>query len=205
MTAGLDARDSYLYEWEGLQRMRNSDDWVQYMLDLPMAQPPGTGFEYTNGVSFLLSALIHETTGVSTLAFAEEHLFGPLGISDVDWATNPQGIYIGWGELRMTPYDMAKIGYLYLNHGSWAGEQIVPAEWVRSSTTHHVNATLSDGYGYQWWVDSEGFYMALGYAGQFIYVVPDKDLVVIFTSDLPENQFFVPEELLMEYIVPSVQ
>jgi CubicO group peptidase (beta-lactamase class C family) len=206
MATGLECHDSYLYRWRGLQQMRESRDWVQFMLDLPMAEAPGTRFEYCNGASFLLSAIIQETTGMTALAFAEKHLFGPLGISDVTWPSNPQGITIGWGELRMKPHDMAKIGYLYLNGGRWEGEQIVPAAWVEASTRQQIPAgTLSDGYGYQWWVDDASYHMALGYAGQYIVVVPDKDMVVVFTSNLSEQNFFVPETLLNTFIIPAAE
>jgi CubicO group peptidase (beta-lactamase class C family) len=206
MSSGLECRDSYLYNWRGLGEMRASDDWIQFMLDLPMAEPPGTRFEYCNGGSFLLSAIIQETTGLSALAFAKENLFGPLDITDVYWPANPEGITIGWGDMHMRPHDMAKIGYLYLNGGQWQGEQIVPADWVKASTQAHIAAgTLSDGYGYQWWVDDGGYYMAIGYEGQFIYVVPEKDMVVVFTSELDERDFFIPETLLNEYIVPAAE
>jgi CubicO group peptidase (beta-lactamase class C family) len=102
----------------------------------------------------------------------------------VQWLSNSQSITIGWSDLHLTPHDMAKIGYLYLNEGWWEGEQVVPADWARASTREHISAqTLQDGYGYQWWVDDSGIYMALGYAGQLIVVVPDKDMVVVFVSD----------------------
>jgi CubicO group peptidase (beta-lactamase class C family) len=205
MAAGLKCEDSYLYRWRGLRNMEKSDDWVQYVLDLPMAEKPGTRFEYCNGASFLLSAIIQERTGMSALAFAEEHLFGPLGISDVAWTSNPQGINIGYSQLYMRPRDMAKIGHLYLNGGEWDGERVVPATWVEASTKKQIAATLEDGYGYQWWVDDSGTYMALGYAGQFIFVVPEQDLVVAFTSDLPEHEFYAPQILLNDYIIPAAK
>ncbi len=140
---------------------------------------------------------------MSAQEFADQHLFGPLGVTDVTWPKNPQGINIGWGELRMRPQDMAKIGYLYLNNGVWEGEQVVPAEWVAASTAEYISATLEDGYGYQWWVSDSGYYLALGYAGQFIFVMPEKDLVVVFTSDLEERDFYTPQNLLDEYIIPA--
>ncbi len=204
MSSGLLCRDSYLYRWRGLQEMRQSEDWVQYMLDLPMAEEPGTHFEYCNGGSFLLSALLQEATGRTALEVAREHLFGPLGISDVDWPANPQGISIGWGEVRMRPHDMLKVGYLYLNRGRWAGEQIVPAKWVAASTRKHIDGTLQIGYGYQWWV-ADGAYMALGYGGQYILVAPELDMVVVFTSQLAERDFYVPQRLFERYIRPAVQ
>lgn len=204
MSSGLLCRDSYLYRWRGIEEMLESDDWVQYVLDLPMAEPPGTHFEYCNGGSFLLSAIIQETTGMSAETYAMENLFEPLGISDIDWPSNPEGISIGWGNLSMLPLDMAKIGLLYLEGGVWDGVQIVPQEWVSESTRKHIDATLQDGYGFQWWIDSPELYMALGYAGQFIFVAPELDLVVVFTSDLSEDEFYTPQRLLDTFILPAV-
>lgn len=203
MSTGMNCRDSYLYRWQGLNQMRASEDWVQFVLDLEMVEAPGTRFEYCNGASYVLSAVIQESTGMSTLEFAEKHLFGLLGISDVSWPHSPEGINIGWGELRMLPHDMAKIGFLYLKEGFWDGEQIVSSAWVAESTRKHISATLEDGYGYHWWVDDSGIYMALGYAGQFIFVIPDKDMVVVFTSDLSERDFYVPQTLLTDFIIPA--
>ena len=100
---------------------------------------------------------------------------------------------------------MAKIGCLYLNEGLWDGEQVVPAEWVIASTREHISATLQDGYGYQWWVDDSGTYIALGYAGQFIFVAPDKDMVVAFVSDLEERDFYIPQKLLNDFIIPATK
>ncbi|MCW4043535.1 MAG: beta-lactamase family protein [Candidatus Bathyarchaeota archaeon] len=175
MTSGLECQDSYKYQWRGLNQMMESDDWVQFMIDIPMVEKPGTRFEYCNGASFLLSAIIQQTTEMNTLDFAHEHLFGPLGIYDVTWSSNPQNITIGWAELRMRPHDMAKIGHLYLSKGVWDGEQLIHSEWVEMSTRKQINSTLLDYYGYNWWIDDSGIYTALGYGGQYIIVVPEKN------------------------------
>lgn len=206
MATGWDCRDSYLYDWEGLRELRRSDDWVQHALDLPMSEAPGTDFEYCNEASFILSAIITETTGLSAYEFAQEHLFGPLGFSEAMWPTNPDGINIGWGELRITPHDMAKFGYLYLHQGEWDGTQIVPAEWVEASTQALIEAnTLGPDYGYQWWIESDDYYAAEGYAGQYIFVVPELDMVVVFTSGLNGRYFEAPQDLLDHYIIPAAQ
>ena len=204
MSTGLDCRDSYLYRWQGLSEMRASDDWVQHMLDLPMVAPPGSSFEYCNGGSFLLSAMLQEVTEMKAADFARDRLFGPLGITDFVWPESPQGINIGWGELRMRPHDLAKIGYLYLRGGRWDNRQVVPSAWVEASTRSHIGGTLQKGYGYQWWVRDDAVFMALGYAGQYLVVVPAHDLVVVFTSDLPEDDFYLPQSLLDNYIIPAV-
>ena len=203
MTSGLKCRDSYLYRWEGLFQMRSSPDWAQYVLDLPMAGPPGEKFEYCNGVSYLLSVIIQNTTQMNTLAFARIHLFEPLGIRDVGWATSPQDVYIGWGEMRLKPHDLAKFGWMFLNKGRWGNKQIVPSAWVEVSTRRQVDTALFDGYGYQWWVDSAGYYMAVGFKGQRIFIIPGKNIVAVFTGDLTGKDSLVAKKLLDTYIIPA--
>lgn len=204
MTAGFDARDSYLYDWEGLERMHESEDWVQYVLDLPMAEEPGTRFEYTNGVSHLLSCIVTETTNMNALEFATEHLFGPLGITEAEWSTDPVGNNWGYSGLYLTPHDMAKIGLLFLRGGEWDGEQIVSREWVEEATSKRVHAgTLLDDYGFQWWVSPRGYYSAIGYKGQFIHVVPELDLIMVTTGDIAED-FNRIQSLLETHVIPAV-
>jgi len=203
MTSGFECRDSYLYGWEGLNEMMRSDDWVQHVLDLPMAHPPGTHFEYCNGVSNLLSAIVQESTGMHTAKFAEQHLFGPLGIYEYFWEEDPAGIPLGFSELYLKPTDMARMGYLFLQEGVWNDEEIVSSDWVTNATTERIDATLQDGYGYQWWIDDSGYYMALGYRGQFIFVLPQYDMVAVFVSDPETGNFEAPEELLINYIIPA--
>ena len=91
MSSGLDTQDSWVYQWRGLYKMQASNDWAQYVLDLPMARTPDEHFDYSNGGSYLLSAILHKTTQMSPLEVAKIHLFGPLGITDVRWSTSPQG------------------------------------------------------------------------------------------------------------------
>jgi len=203
MSSGLECRDSYLYRWAGLFEMRYSPDWAQYVLDLPMADAPGKKFEYCNGVSYLLSVIIQNTTKIKTLDFAREHLFDPLGITDIRWATSPQGVDIGYSEMWLTPHDMARFGWLYLNKGRWGNQRILPSAWVETSTRGHIPATIFDHYGYQWWVDSAGYYMAVGYKGQRIFVVPEKNMVAVFTGDLTGRESLISKKLLDAYIIPA--
>jgi CubicO group peptidase (beta-lactamase class C family) len=210
MASGLNCKDTYLHQWQGLYDMRNSSDWVKYVLDLPMSGIPGEKFEYCNGVSFLLSAIIRNASEMSTLDFAKQYLFTPLDIADVDWEANPQGYHLGYGEMWLTAHDMAKIGWLYLNKGKWGNKQVIPSAWVEASTRGHIDATLFDHYGYQWWIDSVGwfnsvdYYVAVGYEGQRIFVVPEKNLVVVFTGHLTGKDSFIPKKLLSSYIIPAV-
>lgn len=212
MAPGLQCRDSFRYGWRGILEMRQSEDWIQFMLDLPMAEAPGTRFEYCNGASFLLSAIIQKATGIKTLEFAEEHLFSHLEITDFRWPANPQGITIGWGEMRLKPRDMAKTGYMMLKGGSYKSKQIVSRNWVNESTRGHIKAGRYQ-YGYQWWrgktiannqiIDA---FWAWGHGGQFIFVMPELDLVVVFTAKHWENPGYSERafNMLNRYIIPAV-
>jgi CubicO group peptidase (beta-lactamase class C family) len=191
-----------------LERMIESGNPIQYMLDRPVRYRPGTYFEYCNGVSHLLSGIIRNATGMSTSVFAYEHLFRPLGITNLTWGADYNGITLGYTDIFMTPHDMAKIGLLYLNQGRWNGEQIVSAAWVAESTRKHVFVgarEIAEGYGYQWWVDPAGYYFAVGNGAQYIIVVPQHDMVVVFTSLLLGDDILIPKRLLDEYIIPAAE
>ena len=185
--------------------MTGSEDWVQYVLNKTMVADPGTTFYYNTGGSHLLSAIINRTTGMSTLAFAQENLFGPLGIMTYSWIQDPQGIQFGGSALALRPRDMAKFGYLFLNQGEWDGEQIVSSDWVTTSTAAHVAPYTTVSYGYQWWVNPDNiYYSARGYQGQFIFVVPEEDLVVVFTSDM-DDIYISTDYIVTNYVIPAVQ
>jgi CubicO group peptidase (beta-lactamase class C family) len=207
MSSGLKCRDSYRYGYIGYREMLNSQDWIQHVLNLPMETSPGQTFNYSNGVSHLLSGILQNATNMTTLDFAKQHLFTPLGITDVKWQTSPQGIYTGWARIMMTPHDMAKIGWLSLNKGQWEGKQIVSKAWVNESTKGHMEGKLDDSYGgmygYQWWVDPEGYYMAIGFQGQFIFVIPEKNIIAVFTSTLSGEEMPAPGRLLTHYILSA--
>jgi CubicO group peptidase (beta-lactamase class C family) len=188
------------------EMINDSDDWIQFMLDRPMQYEPGKTFVYNSGVSNLIAAAVAQAAGQPLLDFAKTNLFDLLGIQSVEWAHDPAGRYLGGFGLQLTPRDMAKLGYLYLNNGQWDGKQIVSADWVAASTQKHIDARpLSDGYGYQWWVDIHNYYMAIGYGGQFIIVYPEKNLVAVFTSALSATGGSEPEADFQKYIIPAVE
>jgi CubicO group peptidase (beta-lactamase class C family) len=159
-----------------------SPDWVQFVLDKPMVADPGTTFYYITGVSHVLSAIIHRKTGMNTEAFAQQYLFTPLGLTNYLWFNDSMDISMGGDGLWLQPFDMTKIGYLFLNNGNWNGSQIIPSSWIEESTQDYNPSPGSLGYGYQWWVNSEGYYHTWGFGCQHIIVSPDKNLVVAITA-----------------------
>ena len=202
MATGLECRDNDKYEWQGLKKMWKSNNWTQYMLDLPLIESPGQNFEYCNGATYLLSATIQKTTGMRSYNFAMDNLFKPIGITNVKWETNPQGIDVGYGGMWLKPHDMAKFGWLFLMKGKWQGNTIVSEEWVEKASKGYLEATIFDQYGYQWWVDDAGYYAAVGLAGQRIFVVPKHNMVVVFTSF---KSFRKPDTLIDNYIIKAIE
>jgi CubicO group peptidase (beta-lactamase class C family) len=160
-------------------------DHLQYIIDLPLEYTPGTVFNYSDGASHLLSVIITEAAGVNTLDFANQHLFMPLGITHVIWPADDRGYPSGSGSLNLSPHDMVKIGNLILNGGRHNGVQVVPENWITAMTTTHIstnnNILYGPEYGYQIWINSSAahtYYFAMGWGGQFIFIVPDQNLVV---------------------------
>jgi len=188
--------------------MITARDSVQYILNRPMTAEPGKRFNYGNGDSHLLSAMIQKTSGISTWYFATRYLFRPIGIASSDWDSDSQGINWGNMGLSLTPSHMARFGYLFLRRGVWNGKQIIPAQWVESSTKEHINFTpglMNTGsYGYQWWITPYG-YFACGHGGQYIFVIPKSNMVVIVTGGSPmiESNRFDP--FVEKYLIPAVK
>jgi CubicO group peptidase (beta-lactamase class C family) len=209
-------------EWSGCtQHMTASRDWIRFVLDQPLEVPPGERHSYSTGDTQLLSGVLTKATGMSALDFADMYLFGPLGITNRSWASDPQGYTVGGSELTITPRDMAKFGYLYLNEGLWDGDQVIPVAWVRESTAQQSLANAADGtrpeigYGYLWWLRTQGGYqsaMAVGFGGQFIYVIPDLDLVVVMTAKtnrvppmFADNRMIREFNVVEDLIIPAVK
>ena len=164
-----------------------SKNWVQYVLRRPLVDPPGTRVEYSTGSTHLLSAILTKATKMSTWQFAQEELARPLGFTLARWTTDPQGIYFGGNEMLMTPRQMVSFGELYLNNGRAGDRQIVPREWVdRADNGVGRSRWGSDReYGYGFWIREfagKKSYYAWGYGGQFIFIIPERDLVVVTTS-----------------------
>ncbi len=194
MTAGLDMAG------DAVQQMGESPDPVQLILDRPMSAAPGSRFDYNPGPSHLLAAILKKVTGQSPLAFAREKLFQPLGISDVKWQADAQGIQYGSTGLYLKPRDLARIGYLFLHGGSWQGRRIVPAEWVRTAVTSHV-----EGYGYQWWIEPQGGFKAEGIGGQTLWVLPKLQMIFVTTAGEPGEGMSLPGMLMERFVLPAVR
>jgi CubicO group peptidase (beta-lactamase class C family) len=209
LTAGLDCPEDPSL---GKPIMQTSGNWVGFMLDQPMVSRPGEKFNYCTGEAHLLSAILQKATGMSTRTYANQMLFSPIGIKpllEARWPSDPQGVTLGGYGLGLTPQEMAKFGYLFLNKGKWDGTMVLPSQWVKTSTTRHNQGDGKKDYGYLWWIDPQGkWYAALGRNGQHIFVYPTENMVVVFTAALPtgDDADLIPlQKLLDQYILPAVK
>ena len=176
-------------------RMYQSQDWVKFVLDLPMTEQPGMRGHYCSGNVAVTGRIIERTSGMPLTAFAQRYLFAPLGIraGDVRWNyTLSASNAATFSQLYLRPRDMLKLGLLFQQQGRWNGRQIVSRDWVARSTKQW--STVGDqAYGYFWWhqwVNAEtaagprrvDMIVATGNGGQKIYLVPSLDLVVVMTG-----------------------
>lgn len=188
-----------------LGQMWVSKDAVQYVLDRPMARDPGTEFFHNSGASILLGGIIEQATGQDVYSFARKYLLDPIGIGDVRWERTTGNHRHTDGGLHMTPRDMARFGYLYLNQGTWDGKEIVSSEWVNRSTSTYYQGEGRIGFGYHWFTfPGTGIYAAAGHYDQWIYVIPEADMVVVFTGQIADDDPHPTYELLQDFILRSL-
>ncbi len=202
----LDMRSGLEWNEEELMtKYWNAENTVQYILDKPMVTTPNTVWHYNSGSSHLLSAIITKATGKTAAVYARNKLFTPLGICNYAWEADKQKINHGGRGLFLTPRDMAKFGYLYLNKGKWKNEQIVPEDWVTTSTSIQTSTKWGEKYGYHWWIPSNDHFASMGAFGQNMYVYPKKNIVIVYAAGLPfETASATLYQLNNKYILPAI-
>ena len=188
------------YPWEeaspeGMELLLHEGFRPRHMADVPLVREPGSGFDYSNLSSHALAIIIARAADRDLLLYARENLFEPLGIEPGEWRKSWEDYRMGFGELQVTPRDMAKLGQLYMNGGRWNGEQIVPEDYVEASLSSYTEDAWyyrigrnvrHTGYGYQWWSAQAGkgrYNFAWGHGGQQIALIKEHDMVVVVAAD----------------------
>lgn len=215
MSAGIDwdERSRHLTDRRNdIVAMIYGDDWLGYVLNKNQVEAPGQRFNYSGGVNVLLGGIVRNATGMYADKFAEKYLFGPLGITDYRWHRSSVGTINTQGGLSLRPRDMAKIGLLFLDGGKWKGRQVVSEKWVNESVVGRLPAMYGLNYGYQWWSgkalvnhqEIESFF-AWGRGGQYIFVIPECEMVAVITSRPYDNHTgaILPLGLVPNFIVRS--
>lgn len=186
MTTGLDWNEEVPYDdpRSDSSLMEATDDWVQYVIDKPMAQEPGTVFNYSSGATELLAYIFQKETGQDIEAYGAKYLFAPLGMKHY-WKRTYIGVVDTEGGLFLNGEDLAKIGYLYMNDGTWGGKQIISKEWVKRSLTPYIDTRVGFSYGFKWWLyplNNRFVWMARGFGGQRLMVFAEERVIAVFTG-----------------------
>lgn len=202
---------------------RNSEankgkDWLTVFFSAPFEHTPGTEYVYNSLATYVLSAIIQKISGEKLIDYLTPRLFQPLGIQGARWEESPQGINCGGWGLYVKTEDMAKLGLLLLQKGKWDGKQLIPAAWVKEASTSHIASLPSgtkrkdlkmktedsdwlQGYGYQMWRSRHNSYRADGAGGQYILVLPEKNVVIAITAGLQDMQAEL--NTVWEYLLPA--
>ena len=221
MTSGLPWSKAYSYDdpRNDLVAMLNSDDPIGYVLEKSTVAAPGTTFIYNSGTANLLGEIVRRTSGMTLADFAEQRLFTPLGIDSYEWYAFPKApeMAVASSTLYLRPRDMAKIGQMVLNGGVWNGTRVVSEAWVSQSTRESVSMeaatspvpSLNPRYGYLWWLGtfSQGnteTSFAAGWGGQFIFIIPQSEMVVVITAGGFEGQSYdALLQIVNRYLLPA--
>jgi len=204
-----------------VNRFINSSDPMRFILGRNLIASPGLAFLYNSGDTNVLGEIVRKTSEFVLMEFAKRYLFTPLGISSFQWLRLPYAneVTFASGGLYLLPRDMAKIGQLYLQEGLWKGNRIISAEWVRESIKKSIDLPAymrvpyhAYGYGYQWWLETYQSgpgtiyaYSAHGWGNQFIVVLKEVNMVVVFTGGAYEtNSSIVFSDIIQNYILPAV-
>jgi CubicO group peptidase (beta-lactamase class C family) len=218
---------SYLPEGTDLGGLGHDRATLRHLLTMSAGlgsdRAPGVSFEYNDKETELIGAVLRKVTGKTVDVLAQEDIFVPLGINDVEWHKDPSsGLATSARGLDLRPRDWAKIGQLVLNHGVWEGKQIVPASWVVQSTAEQIKtesplsveqikAEGPRSYGYQWWLGRSldqdrtiQWIAAMGFNSQKTIIIPALDMVVVFNASRQSKDMVAPElDLLDRYILPA--
>ncbi len=201
MVSGLDA-DSDNYDTPGnAGHWMAKDEWVNYLLSIPLAREPGGKWIYADINAVLIGAIIEEESGMSLKDFAKEKVFAPLDIKEFYWYTNASNQTGGAGNLYISALDFAKLGYLVSNKGKWGKKQLVDSNYINRLINENSVAIgdynpLADGYGMLWYKSKRTFgtkeveYLwASGNGGNHLVIVPEKNIVIVITSGAYGNWF----------------
>ena len=204
--------------------VRSSNDpkasWTKAFLAQEVPHKPGEYYLYNSMGTYMVSAIVQKVTGEKVGDYLNMRLWQPLHIEKPQFDESPQGISCGGWGLHLKTEDMAKMGQLLLQGGVWNGAQILPADWVKEMSSYQVPSAPSgtrfedlekaglnkdnndwvQGYGYQMWICRHGAFRADGANGQYIMVFPDKDAVLVLTTDSNLYQPYL--DIVWEYLYP---
>ncbi|MEM6877897.1 MAG: serine hydrolase [Bacteroidota bacterium] len=227
MKSGLACEEFFGIGVDCESEMFDTDDWLGYLLDIPLRHEPGLNWAYTSAEPHFIGVIISRASGMSVVDFARIHLFEPLGISEYEWTITPDGIGYTAGSFSMLPLDMLKIAQLVIDKGQWDGKQIVSEAWLQESTNCQTDVEMSfvrfgrtenakystANYGYLWYremlrygdIDTEVLF-ASGNGGQYMMILEDYNATIAFTgSNFGSWRGKLPFDILLKYLIPMLE
>lgn len=208
MTSGFDNIASGRYHLEEHKSVLHT------IFEAPLFSPPSQTFRYADPSVDLLCRILAQAIQTDLLTFTTAHLFRPLGIetsaqSGFAWETDVEGFHRGATGLHLSPRDMARFGYLYLNEGNWEGQQLISAAYVQASIHAQSAGGLPENgaYGLLWWgttLEGHAAFWAAGLGGQYIYIVPALDLLVVISSECERRSGAPQKALLSRFVLPAI-
>lgn len=169
------------------------DDWAANYFADRLVHKTGTYFQYNTPASYMIGRTVTQISGKKPLDLLQERIFRVMEIRDVQWDECPLGFHTGGWGLWMRPADLYKIGQLFLKRGTWQGAVLLSAAWIEkmmeaASDTSRLGDPTECGYGYQTWLNASGGYSFRGMFGQFCYMIPEKDCVIVVTGGTHEKE-----------------
>ena len=189
---------------------RPDGSWIEGFFAIPIVHPPGTHFLYNTGATYILAAIVQQTTGIRLIDYLEPRLFAPLGIPNAVWDESPQGIAMGGVGLRLTTEDVARFGQFYLQRGVWQGRRLLSEAWIMEATTSWFEPVgdphndWAQGYGYQFWRCRHGAYRGDGVFGQYCIIMPDQDAVLAITGGTDVYDAPLPLDCIWDILLPDM-
>lgn len=211
MSSLLECNDENQFSSGHEERMYVGEDWIGFALGLPIKgfapwetrpadSPHGRAFSYCTAGSFLLGALVERATHRTLPAFSRETIEQPLGIGAVQWNLAPDGTAMGGGGTRLRSRDLAKLGELLRADGQWRGKPVISKAWARAMLTVRAQARDDADYGYQIWRfrfpyggKQQPAWAMSGNGGNYVFIVPELDLVAVITSSAYNQRFAHPQ------------
>lgn len=191
-----------------LELFQTNNNSIEYILSQDKLYPSGTIMNYNDGAPHLISKVIEKKTGSTMSNYAQDNLFTPLNITDWIWESSKDNTSFGGFSLYVKPRDFGKIGQLMLQGGEWNNQQIIDSTYLAEATQTKVSANFNnEPYGYYFWIlPAVNGYCALGHGGQFLLIVPEKSLVVVYTAwPYTSEEFFDERSELMSLIINSCE
>jgi CubicO group peptidase (beta-lactamase class C family) len=184
-------------------RQRTISNSVAYVLGMGLAHEPGTHFWYNDGDPQVVSGIVQQATGRTLDEYGKEVLFDPLGITNLKWERYTDGVTLGAFGILTTGREMAKIAQCVLDSGKYNGQQVIPKDWLSEMLSPKVpNAHEDIAFGYYWWsYPSKGYYFMWGHGGQYAFVIPEKNMLVVITSLVQvDDDITLPIESVIDII-----